>query len=277
VPYPEPFEALVAAFETFPGIGRRSAERLAFHVLREPSGRELSRAIDHAIEKTLRCSRCSNVSESDPCSICADEKRDASLLCVVEEPRHVEAIERSSAYHGRYHVLMGSLNPAEGTEPEHLTLKRLVARVRREKPSEVILGTDPDAEGEATAALVLAALEALGLEDLVITRLARGLPAGSAIEYLHRGVLEDALGGRRPVRTRKPPRDEAKLPRNEIKSSHAELRKPGEETKVARDEAKPARDEAKTAREESRTARDEAKMVREETEKRARGDIDSAR
>lgn len=204
--YPEPLEALVAAFEQFPGIGRRSAERLAFHVLREPSARELSRAIDRAVEKTLRCSRCCNVSESNPCPICADEARDAGIVCVVEEPRHVEALERSGAFQGRYHVLMGALNPADGTEPEHLTLNRLIERVRREKPREVILGTDPDAEGEATATLVLAALESLAQEGLVITRLARGLPAGSAIEYLHRGVLEDALGGRRPVRSRKAPR-----------------------------------------------------------------------
>jgi recombination protein RecR len=212
VPYPESFEALIEAFEKFPGIGRRSAERLAFHVLREPEARELSRAIDRALEETRRCTQCCNVSETDPCSICGDDKRDASVLCVVEEPRHVEAIERSGAFHGRYHVLMGSLNPADGTDPEHLTVKRLVARVRREKPSEVILGTDPDAEGEATATLVLAALEALGQESLVITRLARGLPAGSAIEYLHRGVLEDAIGGRRPVRTRKPPRADSEKP-----------------------------------------------------------------
>ena len=210
--YPEPFEALVAAFESFPGIGRRSAERLAFHVLRESSARDLARAIDRAVEQTKRCARCCNVSESDPCSICADDARDAGIICVVEEPRHVEAIERSGAFHGRYHVLMGALNPADGTDPEHLTVKRLMARVRREKPREVILGTDPDAEGEATATLVLEALESLGQEGLAITRLARGLPAGSAIEYLHRGVLEDALGGRRPVRSRKPPRANAENP-----------------------------------------------------------------
>jgi recombination protein RecR len=203
VAYPEPLEALVAAFELFPGIGRRSAERLAFHVLRDPSARELARAIDVAVEKTRRCTRCCNVSETDPCVICGDDSRDARLVCVVEEPRHVEAIERSGAFRGRYHVLMGALNPADGTEPEHLTVRRLLERVQREKPREVILGTDPDAEGEATATLVLTALESLGDADLVVTRLARGLPAGSAIEYLHRGVLEDALAGRRPVRSRK--------------------------------------------------------------------------
>jgi recombination protein RecR len=120
----------------------------------------------------------------------------------VEEPRHVEAIERSGAYRGRYHVLMGAFNPGEGTEPEHLTIEKLVQRVRAGGFREVILGTDPDAEGEATARLLLDAIEAAADGSLVITRLARGLPAGSAIEYLHRGVLEDALAGRRPVRRR---------------------------------------------------------------------------
>jgi len=201
VAYPEPLEALVLAFERFPGIGRRSAERLAFHVLRDAaSGTELARAIEHARVATRRCSRCCNVAETDPCPICADEKRDATVVCVVEEPRHVEAIERSGAYRGHYHVLMGAFNPADGTEERHLTIRRLVERVRGGGVVEVILGTDPDAEGEATALLVLEALESVGDPKLVTTRLARGLPAGSAIEYLHKGVLEDALAERRPVR-----------------------------------------------------------------------------
>jgi recombination protein RecR len=213
VVYPEPLEDLVAAFERFPGIGRRSAERLAFHVLRDPEARGLARAIDQAIASTRRCGVCCNVSEADPCAICADPERDATLLCVVEEPRHVEAIERSGAYRGHYHVLMGAFHPGEGTERDHLTVERLVARVRSDaaRPDglrEVILGTDPDAEGEATASLLVEALGAIegpGPEPsstLIISRLARGLPAGSAIEYLHRGVLEDALADRRPVRRR---------------------------------------------------------------------------
>ncbi|MBK7878048.1 MAG: recombination protein RecR [Planctomycetes bacterium] len=201
--YPEPLEALVQAFERFPGIGRRSAERLAFHVLREPRARELARAIDDALLRTRRCSQCCNVADDDPCAICADDARDARVLCVVEEPRHVEALERSGAFRGRYHVLMGAYNPADGTEAGHLTLARLVEHVRAGGIDEVILATDPDAEGEATALLVLEALESLGRADLVVSRLARGLPSGSAIEYLHKGVLEDALSGRRPVR-RKP-------------------------------------------------------------------------
>lgn len=206
--YPEPLEALVQAFELFPGIGRRSAERLAFHVLRDPAARELSRAIERAVEKTRRCALCCNVSEADPCAICADASRDASLVCVVEEPRHVEAIERSAAFRGRYHVLMGAFNPGDGTEAEHLTIRRLIDRVRAGGVREVILGMDPDREGEATAMLVLTGLEAIGDPDLSITRLARGLPAGSAIEYLHKGVLEDALQDRRPVRAR-PPKERA--------------------------------------------------------------------
>jgi recombination protein RecR len=203
VAYPEPLEALIQAFERFPGIGRRSAERLAFHVLRDPSARDLAAAIQRAVTETRRCATCCNVSETDPCSVCADETRDGSIVCVVEEPRHVEAIERANAFKGRYHVLFGAYNPADGTEASHLTLAQLVRRVRRGGIREVILGTDPDAEGEATALLVLEELEKLGDPKLVTTRLARGLPAGSAIEYLHKGVLEDALADRRPIRGRK--------------------------------------------------------------------------
>ncbi len=200
--YPEPLEELVAAFERFPGIGRRSAERLAFHVLRDPHARDLGAAIERALSQTRRCTTCCNVSAADPCAVCADETRDAALVCVVEEPRHVEALERSGAFRGRYHVLMGAYNPADGTEERHLTVARLVERARGGGLREVILATDPDAEGEATALLVLEALEKLPEPRPVVTRLARGLPAGAAIEYLHRGVLEDALAGRRPVRRR---------------------------------------------------------------------------
>jgi len=204
VAYPEPLEALVAAFERFPGIGRRSAERLAFHVLRDPEAQKLSVAIVRALEETRRCSTCANISAEDPCPICADPARDAGLVCVVEEPRHVEAFERSGAFRGRYHVLFGALNPADGTEERHLTTPKLVARVARGGIREVVLATDPDAEGEATALAVLEALEKLPEPRPIVTRIARGAPAGAALEYLHKGVLEDALVGRRPVRRRGP-------------------------------------------------------------------------
>jgi recombination protein RecR len=203
VAYPEPLEALVLAFERYPGIGRRSAERLAFHVLRDPEARQLAGAIVRALEETRRCSTCANVSATDPCSICADPGRDAGLVCVVEEPRHVEAFERSGAFRGRYHVLFGAYNPADGTEERHLTLKQLLSRVKAGGIREVVLATDPDAEGEATALLVLDAIEALPEPRPTVTRIARGVPSGAALEYMHRGVLEDALSGRRPIR-RKP-------------------------------------------------------------------------
>ncbi|MFT7677595.1 MAG: recombination protein RecR [Planctomycetota bacterium] len=200
--YPEPIEALVEAFRRFPGIGRVTAERLTFHVLRDPDARGLAGAIERAVTQATRCSICCNVAECDPCSICTNDDRDAAIVAVVEEPRHVEALERAGVFNGRYHVLMGALNPGEGTEPQHLFVAQLVARVTAGDVREVILATDPDAEGEATAMHVLQALESAGAQDVVITRLARGLPAGSAIEYMHRGVLEDALEGRRPLRTR---------------------------------------------------------------------------
>lgn len=200
--YPAPVEGLIEAFERFPGIGRRSAERLALHVLRDPRAADLGRAIERALKDTQRCQSCCNVAESDPCAICSDPEREAELLCVVEEPRHVEALERAGVFRGRYHVLMGAFQPAEGTEARQLTIGPLVERIRAGGTREVILGLDPDAEGDATALLVLEALETLGDQAPRVTRLARGLPAGSGIEYLHKGVLEEALEERRAVRRR---------------------------------------------------------------------------
>ena len=196
--YPEPLERLVEAFARFPGVGRRTAERLAFHALRDPKARELGPALEHAVRNTKLCGTCQNITESDPCGVCSDPGREVSVVCVVERPKDVEAMERAGVFKGRYHVLMGALNPAEGTREEHLGVGHLVERVRGGEIEEVILGTDPDAEGEATALLVLEALDSAGLTPRV-TRMARGMPAGSAIEYLHRGVLEDALEGRRPM------------------------------------------------------------------------------
>ena len=202
--YPPPVEALVEAFETLPGIGRVSAERLTFHILRDKnSGGALRDALHRALGESRRCSECGNIAESDVCPICSDSARDVATIAVVEEPRHVEAMERASVFGGRYHVLMGALNPAHGTEEHHLSIDKLIDRVRGGEIREVILATDPDKEGEATALLALEALESAGVPNLRITRLARGLPAGSAIEYLHKGVLEDALEDRRPVRRRR--------------------------------------------------------------------------
>jgi recombination protein RecR len=197
--YPKPLERLIAAFERFPGIGRRSAERMAFHVLRDPESLELAAALEDAATHTRRCKTCHNVTERDPCALCSDATRDAGLLLVVEEPRDVEAVERAEVYRGRYHVLLGAYNPAEGTEARHLTLSALIARLGAGGVRELVLATDPDAEGEATAQLVLAAIDRAGL-TLTVTRLARGVPAGSALEYLHKGVIQDAFAGRVKLR-----------------------------------------------------------------------------
>ncbi|HED64064.1 MAG TPA: recombination protein RecR [Planctomycetes bacterium] len=197
--YPKPLERLIRAFERFPGVGRRTAERLAFHVLRDRESTELADAIGEAIRGTTRCSVCCNVSEGDPCAICSDPERESDRLLVVEGPRDVEAVERSGAWHGRYHVLMGALNPADGTQERHLAVGELVRRVRSGGVREVLLATDPDAEGEATALFVLESLDHAGAK-VRVSRLARGLPAGSALEYLHRGVLEDAIEGRVTLR-----------------------------------------------------------------------------
>ena len=197
--YPKPLEELIEAFGRFPGIGRRTAERLSFHILRDGEARLLAPAIVEAVEKTQRCQLCRNVAESDTCEICADSERSRESILVVEEPRDVEAVERSGAWRGVYHVLMGSYNPAEGTQTGHLTIGGLLERLRGGGVQEVILGTDPDAEGEATALLVLDSIDKAGL-DVRVSRLARGMPAGSALEYLHRGVIEDALEARISLR-----------------------------------------------------------------------------
>ena len=199
--YPAPLEALVEAFTRLPGIGRRTAERLALHLLRDPSSRILARAIETALRDTRRCSICRNVCEVDPCEVCSDPERDAARVLVVEEPTHVETVERAGVWPGRYHVLMGAYNPGEGAEGEHLGIGSLIDRLRAGDLQEICLGTDPDKEGEATLLMVLEAIESTGIE-VRVTRLARGLPAGSGIEYLHRGVLEDAIEDRRPLRRR---------------------------------------------------------------------------
>ena len=197
--FPAPLEQLIEAFERFPGIGRVTAERLAFHILRDPEAAGLAGAIERAARDTLRCAECGNIAEQDPCVICSDPKRDRTQLCVVEEPRHVEAIERSGAFGGVYHVLMGAFNPAEGTEIAQLSIGWLVERVGAGEVREVVFATDPDVEGEATALAAVEALEAGLSERPVMTRLARGVPSGGALEYLHRGVLMDAFEGRRTI------------------------------------------------------------------------------
>ncbi|MBK9388461.1 MAG: recombination protein RecR [Planctomycetes bacterium] len=196
--FPRSVEALVRELEKLPGIGRRSAERLALHILKlpHPEAVALARAIRDARVETRRCVDCKNVTDAERCEICADPERASSTLLVVEDPRDVEAFERAGVHRGRYHVLMGALNPSDGVEPRHLGIEELVARVRAGGIEELVLALDPDFEGDGTALVLAEALRPTGIK---ITRLARGIPAGSSIEHLNRAVLQDALEGRRPL------------------------------------------------------------------------------
>ncbi len=187
---------LVNAFADLPGIGRRSAERLAYHVLMMPKEAALAfSAAIRAVKENLRpCRTCGNLAEGDTCDICRDPRRDQSLICVVEQVRDLLALEQAAAYRGVYHVLQGRVAPLEGKGPERLTLESLAARVRQGGVREVILGTTPNVEGDATALLVAEALAGLPVE---LTRLARGLTVGASLEQANREMLADALAGRR--------------------------------------------------------------------------------
>lgn len=196
--YPRVLEQLIAELEKLPGVGNKTAERLAFHLLK--SEREealgLARAITDLKDLVRRCSECCNLADSDPCRICADASRDPGLLCVVEEPKDVLAFEKTGRFRGRYHVLLGRIAPLEGQEPDALTLQRLEARVASGGVREVILATNPDLEGDATALHVARLLAERGVK---VTRIAKGIPTGSHIEYTSTAILADALAGRREL------------------------------------------------------------------------------
>lgn len=196
--YGEQMQRLIEAFARLPGIGRRSAERLASHILRCPAEEalQLARAIENLKKSAVRCSRCFHLAETDPCHICSDPKRDHSTICVVEEDKDLLAIESSETYNGLYHVLMGRLAPLEGMEAEDLTVPALVERVRAGGVREVILATNPTVEGDQTALYVMRQLAGTGVK---ITRIARGVPAGSTLEYASKTILADALAGRKTM------------------------------------------------------------------------------
>lgn len=203
--YPGAVDRLIAEFNKLPGIGRRSAERLAFHVLKaeESEALGLARAI-HDVKKTVRhCKVCSNLSDGDVCAVCAQDGRDRSRVLVVEQPKDLIALESTGMYNGLYHVLMGRLSPLDGIGPSELTVDHLIKRI--EKPSEnpgnvriteVILGLNPTLEGDGTA-LYLA--EELKKRNVKVSRLARGLPSGSQLEYANKAVLADAIAGRQEM------------------------------------------------------------------------------
>ena len=196
--YPEPVARLIDALQRLPGIGPKTAQRLTFFLLKRPADevRELGDALVAVKEKISYCRTCFNVTDEDPCRICSDPRRDEHVICVVEEPNDLLAMERTGEYRGRYHVLLGALSPLDGIGPDDLKIRELLARLEDRETTEVILATNPNVEGEATA-LYLAKL----LRPLVgrLTRIARGLPVGGDLEYADQVTLSKALEGRREI------------------------------------------------------------------------------
>ena len=195
-----PIARLVEAFHRLPGIGPKSAQRLAYHILRAPAdeARMLAEALIEVKERAVLCSRCQNITDRDPCRICDDTARDRTVICVVEEPLDVAAIERTQGFHGLFHVLHGVISPADGIGPEDLKIAELLQRIRDidTHVTEVIVATNPNLEGEATAMYLSRLLAPLGLR---VTRLARGLPQGADLEYADEVTLGRALQYRQTV------------------------------------------------------------------------------
>ena len=189
---------LIDELGRLPGVGPKSAQRIAFHLLKLPKedALRLARAISEMKERVSFCRRCFNVAEGEHCGICLDDRRDSSVVCVVEEPRDIVAVEKTQEYRGRYHVLQGAISPIEGIGPDQLRVKELLARVEPEGITEVILCTNPNIEGEATAMYLARLLAPAGLR---VTRIASGLPVGGDLEYADELTLGRALQGRREV------------------------------------------------------------------------------
>ena len=193
--YTESLNRLIEEFGKLPGVGPKTAERLAFHILKaEPAeAMALAKAIGDVKNKTKRCEICYNLSEETICRICSDPRRDKSLICVVEQPKDLIALEKTGACKWVYHVLGGHIAPLDGIEPEDLTINQLVERVRKGDVKEVIMATNPNMAGDGTVLYISSLLKSTGVE---ITRLARGLPTGSTIEYASGKMLTDAIIGR---------------------------------------------------------------------------------
>ena len=191
-----PLEQLIQALRILPGVGVKSASRMAFHLLQhDPQGAQrLARALNHAVEHIQHCQRCHTLTDLSICSTCSDERRDATKLCVVETPADQTALERTGAYQGLYFVLMGRINPLEGIGPKDIGVHQLLARVSEGSVREVILATNFTSEGEATAHVIA---EALKTRDVSCTRLSRGVPIGSELEYVDLGTIAHALVDRR--------------------------------------------------------------------------------
>ncbi len=196
---PRTVTRLIEEFHRLPGIGPKTAQRLTFYLLRAPKDQaeSLAQALTQLKERVTTCAICANIAEENPCAICRDESRDRSMICVVEEPLDVLALERTREYHGLYHVLHGAISPVEGIGPEDLKIQELLARLRRDSSvQEIVLATNPNLEGEATAMYLERLIKPLGVR---MTRLARGLPVGGDLEYADEVTLTRALEGRREV------------------------------------------------------------------------------
>lgn len=196
--YAGPVQDLIDELGRLPGVGPKSAQRIAFHLLKLPAedALRLASAIAVVKERVSFCATCFNIAEGDRCGICADERRDAHVVCVVEEPRDIVAVEKTGEYRGRYHVLQGAISPIEGIGPEQLRVAELLTRIEPEGIEEVILCTNPNIEGEATAMYLGRLLKPLGIR---VTRIASGLPVGGDLEYADELTLGRALEGRRDV------------------------------------------------------------------------------
>jgi len=195
---PEPIARLIEAFHRLPGIGPKSAQRLAYHILRVPAheAEALASAIRDVKERIRFCSVCLNITDADPCAYCTDPRRDSSAICVVEQALDITAVERAGGFRGRYHVLHGVLNPIDGVGPEDLHIKELVTRLADGEVREVIMATNPSLEGEATAMYIHRLVGPLGVK---VTRLARGLPSGADLEYTDDLTLSRAFEGRQEI------------------------------------------------------------------------------
>jgi recombination protein RecR len=194
--YEAAVQTLIDELGRLPGIGPKSAQRIAYYILKSApeDANRLARAITEAKARITWCRRCFNMAEGELCAFCRDERRDPTLLCVVEEPRDIVAVERTHEFHGRYHVLQGAISPIEGIGPEQLRMKELVRRIGEEGVREVIIATNPNTEGDATALYLARLLKPLGLR---LTRIASGLPVGGDLEYADEVTLGRALEGRR--------------------------------------------------------------------------------
>ena len=196
--FAKPIDNLIDALTRLPGIGRKTASRLAFHILRTPpaEAQALAKAILDVKEKISLCSTCFNLTDEDPCRICRDERRNQEILCVVENPHDLIAVENTGDFRGRYHVLHGTISPLEGVGPENLKIQELIERLREGKIAEVILATNPTVEGGTTALYLSDLIKGAGVK---VTRIAYGIPMGGEIEYVDAMTLSKALEGRREI------------------------------------------------------------------------------